>query len=1238
MKSLTVKRITTIYVTLVVGVFVVLASLYLIDGNYRHTQRLVEAKGNHTAQDFMLSSLNVTCMTQDEMKRIWIGTSAGINVYDGQEFVQYFHDSQDSMALPDDYINTMHRDRHDRLWIGTQNGLASYEGGSRFRRYALPAKGANITRIVDGDNDDEVKVNNGKAWFCVKRDGHVAPTDAPRHGLLSVAPLPIDSLQLNKPVGLVACTYLDRDSNLWIGYRNAGYQMVSQATADFTRANNNPLRTITEGKDITCLRTVGQHLLAATTLRLFVYHSQSKRWSDIYYTKLFHNATPHKQELIDMVALDEQHVWLVGNKEILTCQLHDGQLQTRHTTRCHPDGEGQLGAAARLGRSLYVVSTGGRLACVDDKGDIQWLPIQSPWYDEETQPAPLHDGRLLLFMRDMHVAIYNPANHSLMPVATQGHPNHNHIDPAFALQDHQGTIWLGTKRYGLYRFRLDERKMERMTFVNDVHIQAMEEDRLGHLWITTLKDAICYNTRNGNVMMSSIASGSQTHVNRQFFDRSICLAQSGDVVFGSSNGCLFQPTDDFDATTSTRELYITQLDVTTTDDEQLTINDGFRDGAHYTFAHDDNEMTLRFYHPDYSQRATLMYQYMLEGHDHDWQEPTYKHTAHYDNLRPGQYTFRVRLIAAPDLPPLAERFVHVTLRRAPWQCAAAWWLYFNVVMAFMLYINRLYLRLRAHRINLLHEQHEREREQRTNEMNMRFFANISHEFRNPITLIAGPLISMRNNQQLPASVKSMLNTVCMSVNRMLRLIDQMLDFNQLETDALRLRVSEIVVAEVLRPLADSFACAANERQIHLVVSLPDARVVAWADADKLEKMVSNLFTNALKHTPAEGAIRLKADVEEKENGRWLCVSVWNSGSHIDSERLDDVFKRYYQLTDTQTEHRYGWGTGIGLYYVKRLVMLHHGWIVARNDDGEDGGVTFSLALPAVRDAYENAARMSEQSHTTMQLPITPMENGAEEKVAEKSDDEHRKRILIVDDDIDVAKYVRSLFADHYQVVNRYSAEEALADLKEINPDIILTDIIMGKMSGYDLCKKIKGNLMFSHIPVVMITAKSNIDEQISGLRLGAVAYVTKPFDPSYLRALVVTQLNNIEALQHQLGDSTETSAMADVLTEQDQRFMDELYALMAKRCGEQELNVTTICHDMLISASKFNYKVKQLTGETPGNLFRRYKLNKAAELLKAGKYNISEVALHVGFNTAAHFSVAFKKQFGVSPSEFLSHC
>ena len=1247
--------------------FCILLGFYLLDPNRMETKEKLVPVGKPTSRDFMLSSVNVTSIAQDNQKLIWIGTSAGINIYNGKDYLQFFHDNKDTTALPDDYINVIHRDKLGRMWVGTQNGVARYEGGYRFHRFALPTSN-NILQIVDtpgkgGDNQENssVIVSNGKENFLIfprgiePYKGKIAPRKIP------TTEIPMESLILKKPKELISCIFKDAGGNLFVGYRNAGFQIISKNILTYSLANDNPLAKTTASKDITCLETVGSQVLAGTTMRLYVYDYDTKKLSCTFYKDLFKNISTNKQELLYLVGMDTNHVCMIGNHEIISSQARNSLLsEEAHITKLP-----QLGNATHIGSTIY--------ACCDAPYIIRYeygaktvarIAINNQWYDEETQLTTLQDGNLLLFMKNMHLALLHPQTGKITEITLQDIDQRDNIDPAFVRQDSHGRIWLGTKRYGLYRLNLAQKKVERMNFISDVHIQGLQEDKQGQLWITTLKDAICYHPATGEVLMNSLVSSSQNEWNRQYFDNSLCIAPDGNITLGSSDGCIFLPPASgnkesiankqtlankqvsYDnSTTLKKGLCINAIDIQTADGRKLTVNNH---RTRYTFAHDENDLSFYFYYPNFSRRSSMQYQYILEGYDKQWRTPTYETTAHFANLSPGKYTFRVRLISSVNQPALAERDIEVIIKPAIWASSAAWLLYLTLIGLFIHYINSLYLRIRTNRLLLVQEQHEREREQHTNEMNMSFFANISHEFRNPITIIAGPLLALNTDTSLSPRVHETINRVCLSVNRMLRLIDQMLDFNQLETDALRLKVSEADAIQELRNLVSTFEESTKVRHITLETHFSQEEMTVWLDTDKFEKILSNLFTNALKHTPEQGTIQISASLDAEK--QMFTVSVYNSGSEIEEDKLQDVFKRYYQLADTQGTHHYGWGTGIGLYYVKRLVGLHHGdiqvWnvpLAINNQQEREKGVEFSFHLPTNKDAYKDSER-NQPSSKVMQIPIRPSEMEPQQEAtspmveAPSLEGAKKTKILIVDDDIDVAQYIRSIFATDYIVENRYSAEEALADMEKIAPDIILSDIIMGKMSGYEFCKTLKSDLMFSHIPVILITAKSNLSEQIDGLRLGAVAYVTKPFAPSYLKVLVESQLHNMQTLRKRLGESTDTEALAetvaDSLSEQDHKFMDELYSLMEKRAAEYDLNVATICRDLLISQSKFTYKLKELTGETPGSFFRKYKLNKAAQLLHEGKYNVTEIATMVGFSTAAHFSVAFKKQFGVSPSDY----
>ena len=1269
-------------ITIFAAMFCLLAAIYCLNPGRRATLKMLQEKGKQSTRDYMLSSQSVTSIANDSRELMWIGTSAGLNVYDGKSYIQFGYDVKDTTALPDDYINVLHLDRKGRMWVGTQNGLARYVGAYRFHRIALPEHHNNIIAIEDSPEKHDslaILVSDGNQTYRIGDDEKITPSSHSIQPNNLLAPLPADHSILRKPVEVVTATFRDLGGNLWVGYRNAGVQIISQNRIAYKEANDNALSDNTKGIAILTMATVGKHVLAGTALRVFAYDEKNKHLEQTPFKNLFDSLPkPRQINLNNMVGYDDEHLWLVSEHQVLSCRINNERIEVLAKS---PLFKSVLGQGLKVGNHLYVSSGKGCLLRFEfGKPQPEIIRIPSPNFDNETKLAKLNDGNILLFMLGMHLAVLSPETGKIRDMKIADMPREGSLDPAFAKQDYYGNIWLGTKRDGLYFTDIKRQHMRRVKVLNDIHIQALVEDTKRNIWVTTIRDVFFANFESKRFLMNSLLSASQDQDDWQYFSNSACISPSGDVVLGSSDGCKFMPPEAMQTNFlrtqagihASEMLAIYGVEVETNNGEVLAVTDEVTHLHSYTFAHDENNLKFNFYYPNFSRRSALMCQYKLEGYDRDWQVPTYGREAHYAHLPAGTYTFRLRLISSPDKPALAERKVEITVMHAPWWSSAAWLLYFCIVLGILFYLNTFYLRARTNHLLLLQEQRELEREKQAKEMNMRFFANIAHEFRNPLTIIAGPLMSMNADKALPESVHRILTHVCMSVNRMLRLIDQMLDFNQLETDELRLRVSEVDAAEELHQQVASFKESARVKGIRLELAVKNCNYHVWLDCDKLEKIMSNLFTNALKYTAPGGIIRIQASADEER----LKISVFNSGRLMAEDKMQDVFKRYYQLSDSQDTHQYGWGSGIGLYYVKRLVELHHGEIYVKNiaavsetssEASLRNGVEFSFSLPTDKSIY-NKVEIVAQEKRVMQIPLEVMrEEGRTLEVKSeeggtlevKSEEERVKnslagndttagnasasgknlpRILIVDDDVDVADYLHQLFASDYEVVNRYSAEEALADLEEVKPDIILSDIIMGKMSGFEFCKVLKGNLSFSHIPVILITAMASMHNQIDGLKLGAVAYITKPFDPAYLKALVKSQLQNMQTLRQRLGESTKTDSLAenvaDTLSPQDRKFMDEVYEMMEKLLAQQDLNVNSMCRDMFISPSKFNYKIKELTGETPGIFFRKYKLNKAAQMLHDGQYSISEVAVLTGFSTAAHFSVAFKKQFGISPSEY----
>jgi DNA-binding response OmpR family regulator len=469
-------------------------------------------------------------------------------------------------------------------------------------------------------------------------------------------------------------------------------------------------------------------------------------------------------------------------------------------------------------------------------------------------------------------------------------------------------------------------------------------------------------------------------------------------------------------------------------------------------------------------------------------------------------------------------------------------------------------------------------------------------------------------------------------------VGQLLDFNRIGNKKLQLKVAEGDIVAPLSETADLFRFNAESKGIEFNTHGLEDSFTMWRDADKVTKITMNLLSNAMKFTPPGGKVALSFDVLPREevvrdfplteadtDTQYAQIRVSDTGRGIPEDQLEKIFERFNQAGRGDAA-----GTGIGLYYSRALAELHHGYIHARNRDG--GGAEFTLILPV------SAASYSEDERTTDDplRPRTPVAETAAPAQPLPEDTEDKRRVVVVDDDIDVANYVKVLLSPYYQVLVHFDADSALKALEEEAPDLVISDVVMPGTSGYELCEAIKGNLQLSHIPVILVTAKVAVESQVQGLDKGADAYVTKPFNPSYLLALVKSLLENRDKLRQRLGSVTSTEDIEpEALSPRDNAFMKELYELMDKELANQELDINRITEMMRISRTKFYYKVKGLTGENPGVFFKRYKLNRAADLLKEGKYNMSEIAWMTGFNTLSHFSTSFKKQFGVPPSEYV---
>ena len=1029
--------------------------------------------------------------------------------------------------------------------------------------------------------------------------------------------------------GLVTQIFQDSRQNVWMGTYDKGLFADYYYKEKFGGSDNYLNRAI-DHSSVLALAMDRQHNLWISTLLkgLFVYHCDSQQAEAIPLEGL--PSGEQKNAITHIFCDRDGYLWLSTGSMALKCRYDGSRLTILHQTPAagvmdfEQTDDGTVWASTSSNDIMGFPSSGSPFVRQAFNADFCFIPSL----------LRLSDGQMLISAFFQKILKMNPQTGKFseldIPSMAQCIRRSVYI-PTDMLQDSKGDVWIGTVSNGLLRYNLKTNEMTRIAGISCSDVGSIEEDAQGNIWVATMKGLNRWDRKTGRITSLYKADGIGGD---EFVDRASCLLPNGSLVFGSTDGItMFNPAD----IDTLRQMPLKFCDLRIHNRLVRPAADGPIEAmldscGEVRLRHDENSFSLSFTALDFGEYERVHYYYKLDGFDSNWIDAGNNHSASYANLPSGRYTFRVKTTdAASDEKSSDERTLSIVVAPSPANAWWAWLIYLALSALLAAYLYRNARRVVAAKRAARKAEMEKEQEQRTNQMNMSFFANIAHEFRTPLTMIAGPVGQLATSEHLNTEDKGLLKVAQRSIQRMFRLVNQLMDFNKLENDTLRLYVEPVDVVSTLNNICDTFEFNAREKGLTLNRFGMDDKVESWTDSDKLEKIMSNLLSNALKFTPTGGHIDVTLDVVDKQ----VRISVADTGKGIPENQLENVFKRYYQL-DNQTKAVVNWGTGIGLYYARRLAELHHGSLTASNREQATGAV-FTLVLPMDKEAYSSKERQPLDDQGLADFRIVDAAPLLQTTHADSTaDDDQRPTILIVDDDTEIINYMRLLFSQDYRLITCLDAETALEEMRAAEPNIVLSDVAMPGKDGYELCQEIKQDIQLSHIPVILVTAKVTAENQVEGLNVGADAYVTKPFEPAVLSALIQSQLKNRERIRKILTKSTTTDAdsMDSVLSSQDRHFIDELYKLMEEELSNSELDVTRITKMLYISRTKLYYKIKGLTGETPSNFFRTYKLNRAAELLKSGKYTVAEVADKCGFSTQSHFSVVFKKQFGVTPTEY----
>lgn len=832
----------------------------------------------------------------------------------------------------------------------------------------------------------------------------------------------------------------------------------------------------------------------------------------------------------------------------------------------------------------------------------------------------LRNGDILMCYTDNNPLILSPETGKVVPVPISR--DNIQIYYNAVIEDSREVIWFGTTDNGLVRYDREAGSLERMDFAGDLGIRDIQEDSAGNLFFLIGDRQLFYWAHTeGSPKLIWNEQGGFPKVKRMFIlpDDTVCL-------FGTQHPRTFK-SEDTDGTQDISE----PVTVTLASDRKLLarLTTGPDDAGHamrLRLPSVPNNLSMSLSVNDGSLVPVYDYMFSINRKDNDLRESVNNAEIGLYGLSGGKNRIQFK-IRRTDTPAESPLYTIVLLVSRPWYV----WALLGLALCTAMVMGVLFMVVRKRRKEADKAHQERELQEQVNMRNLDFFANISHEFRAPLTLINAAVSTLGDEDESTEDKQHTLGIVRRNVGRMLKLVTQMLDFNKLDHDMLKLNVALSNVPDIIRRSWEIFEIGAGQKNVDFSLTGCDQDRLGFIDADKLEKIIYNLCSNALKFTPPGGRI----DVDCTWEDNTLDVSVADTGIGLEEDRLGSLFERFSQ---TEPARKAG-GTGIGLYFTKALVEMHHGHISAENryadgDREHSLGSVFRFSIPLSEDAYSAEEKAAPDDFS---IPADSASEQARTIVEHEAEEPNKDlpTLLLIDDDYELVYYMKSLFSARYNVFFRFDAMSGYNQVKEVCPDVIVCDMMMMDVDGLQFCKMVKENIEMCHIPVIMLTARSSVEDQVNSLNVGADAYVIKPFNPDYLQALVKSMVDNRNRMRQILTTSITTSSeVAEKLNIKDKQFMDKVYGNLESSLAEGEIDIDSFAARIGVSRSKFFYKIKALTGQTPGEFFTTYKLNRAAQLIAEDKYKIATVAAMVGFSSPSHFSAVFKKQFGVLPSQY----
>lgn len=1180
-------------------------------------------------KDLGTKDLYVSALKTLNDNRIAIGTNmAGIFVYNPQKkTIIHYHKNSKKYPLSSNNISAIYQDNDNNVWVATKdNGFNKIEKKSGkitfFTKENSVLTTNNIRDIIQMNN--HMLIGTFEGLYTLSLDNNELSklsNEQTLHGQLSHFS--------------IYALFLDKHEGLWVGTYSGGVNYYSKFKDRFT-LHSSPKQSVCgpviHFNDQTYVATEGSGLmeydLKTDHYTCFLYNTSSRL---------------HSRNIIKSLSKNDQTIW---------CGTTDGELYSFNPKSKSFD----LYFTMNLPASVYAIH--------QNNDNSFWL-VTSNNQRGLLYISPNKEAKTVFRLKD-NSQFYFPSLRCML-----------------ALND--SLLLLGSRNNGLYKY--DVRKGEITHYQNAMkgshhmpsdYVTSIIKDQKGKIWITTFGGGLCrYDTEKGIIKTISMQDGlssdelcmvvnddqgklwlSSTHcissVNPEsgeihnyqgypisaleFTPHTGIQLDNGTVCFSANNGFISFNPNHMETNQSAPSIIFNELSVNNQRIEPHKngiLEKVLDETQKIKLKYNQNNIIISYCAINFSDPDLCQYAYRLKGHDNSWNYVGNRQEAYFTNLSPGKYTFLLKATNNDGIWGKDIRELQIVLTPPIWDTWYAHLFYLLLISAIGYIILSFYNRER--RLKL--EQKEQQQREQFNQEKISMFTNLFHELRTPLQLIISPVEELGKHDSLDLNVRNKLDLIYNNSQRLLLLVNQMMDLRKSQTGKLRLKIRQDDIYSFIQESFIAFKQLATDKNITLTFSQENQHLQAWYDKFMFEKVLFNLLSNAIKNTPNGGHIQIIANSIEKnaldeetkktlntvpDSEKMLVLEVIDDGRGIPEEELTRIFEPFYQATNNNKTKEAG--TGIGLSLTRSIIELHHGIIKAFNN--KDGGAHFWLTIPIDKDLYK-PEDMDASVKDQIMTDVLPSKLKKEELNIEK-----KYTVLLVEDNDEVRKYIANCLDPYFFVIEASDGKSGLDKASDKLPDIIVSDVMMPKMDGLELCKRIKEDMLIGHIPVILMTAKSMTVHIIEGYTMGADDYIIKPFN---IDVLIYRIKNIIDArikLKEKYGKTFSPEALGIDTAEGSDRFIQKFFSVIEANLSNSDLNVDYICQEIGVSRTNLYRKMKNVTDLSPIELIRNKRLEVAAQLLQDTDFSIFDIAVQTGFNSQAYFSKCFKAVYGCAPSEY----